>query len=99
MEDWTKREEYRNPCNIWEQSIVLEEIEAQGKRHKQLMEGIANNLKQYEKDIRKQVCDEIKDKLKLKEKFHPEDDFEIDYDFYYKEDVEEVLDQIQEDRQ
>ena len=59
MEDWTKREEYRNPCNIWEQSMVLEEIEAQGKRNKQLMDGIANNLKQYEKDIRKQVCDEI----------------------------------------
>ena len=59
MEDWTKREEYRNPCNIWEQSIILEEIEAQGKRNRQLMDGIANNLKQYEKDIRKQVCDEI----------------------------------------
>lgn len=59
MEDWTKREEYRNPCNIWEQSIVLEEIEAQGKRNRQLMDEIANNLKQYEKDIRKQVCDEI----------------------------------------
>ena len=38
---------------------------------------------------------EIREKLKLKEIFHPEDEFEIDYDFYYKEDVEEILDQLQ----
>lgn len=53
------------------------------------------SLADYTKQVRKEVVQEIKDKLKLKEKFHPEDDFEIDYDFYYKEDVEEVLDQIE----
>lgn len=56
-------------------------------------------LSDYTKQVRKEVCEEIKDKLKLKEKFHPKDEFTLDYDFYYKEDVEEVLDQIQENRQ
>ena len=52
------------------------------------------SLADYTKQVRKEVCEEIIKKLKSKEKFHPEDDFEIDYDFYYKEDVEEVLDQL-----
>lgn len=56
-------------------------------------------VEEHDKQVRKEMCEEIKDKLKLKEKFHSEDDFEIDYDFYYKEDVEEVLDQIQGDRE
>lgn len=53
------------------------------------------SLTDHTKQVRKEVVQEIKDKLKLKERSHPEDDFEIDYDFYYKEDVEEVLDQLQ----
>jgi hypothetical protein len=52
------------------------------------------SLADYTKQVRKDVCEEIRQKLKPKEIFHPEDDFEIDYDFYYKEDVEEVLDQL-----
>lgn len=55
----------------------------------------ATELSDYTKQVRKEVCEEIKEKLKPKEIFHPEDEFTIDYDFYYKEDVEEVLDQIQ----
>ena len=46
--------------------------------------------------MRKEVCEKIREKLKPKEIFHPEDEFEIDYDFYYKEDVEEILDQLEE---
>ena len=59
---------------------------------------IFKELAEHDKQVRKDVCDEIRKKLKLKEIFHPEYDFEIDYDFYYKEDVDEILDQIQEDR-
>ena len=54
------------------------------------------SITDYTKQVRKEVCEEIKKKLKLKEIFHPEDEFEIDYDFYYKEDVDEILKQIQE---
>ena len=53
------------------------------------------SLADYTKQVRKEVLKEIKEKLKGKEIFHPEDEFEIDYDFYYKEDVEEILDQLQ----
>ena len=53
------------------------------------------SLTDYTKQVRKEVLKEIKEKLKGKEIFHPEDEFEIDYDFYYKEDVEEILDQLQ----
>ena len=53
------------------------------------------SLSDYTKQVRKEVVKEIKEKLKGKEIFHPEDEFEIDYDFYYKEDVEEILDQLQ----
>ena len=52
------------------------------------------SLADYTKQVRKEVCEEIRKNLKSKEKFHPEDDFEIDYYFYCKEDVEEVLNQI-----
>lgn len=52
------------------------------------------SLTDYTKQVRKEVCEEIKEKLKPKEIFHPEDEFEIDYDFYYKEDVESILNQI-----
>ena len=53
------------------------------------------SLTDHDKQVRKELISEIKEKLKPKEIFHPEDEFEIDYDFYYKEDVEELLDQIQ----
>lgn len=55
----------------------------------------AQSLTDYTKQVRKEVVKEIKEKLKGKEIFRPEDEFEIDYDFYYKEDVEEILDQLQ----
>ena len=54
------------------------------------------SISDYTKQVRKEVVKEIKEKLKGKEIFHPEDEFEIDYDFYYKEDVEEILDQLEE---
>lgn len=44
--------------------------------------------------VREEVVEEIKEKLKEKAIFHPEDEFEIDYNFYYEEDVEEILDQV-----
>ena len=44
--------------------------------------------------VREKVVEEIKEKLKEKAIFHPEDEFEIDYNFYYEEDVEEILDQV-----
>ena len=44
--------------------------------------------------VREEVVEEIKEKLKEKAIFHPEDEFEIDYNFYYEEDVEEFLDQV-----
>ena len=53
------------------------------------------SLTDYTKQVRKEVVQELKEKLKPKEIFHPEDEFTLDYDFYYKEDVEEILDQIQ----
>lgn len=44
--------------------------------------------------VREEVVEEIKEKLKGKAIFHPEDEFEIDYNFFYEEDVEEILDQV-----
>lgn len=44
--------------------------------------------------VREEVVEKIKEKLKEKAIFHPEDEFEIDYNFYYEEDVEEILDQV-----
>lgn len=46
------------------------------------------SLSDYTKQVRKELISEIKEKLKLQEIFH------IDYDFYYKEDVENILNQI-----
>ena len=62
----------------------------------QLCESCSRFIADYTKQVRKEVVKEIKEKLKGKEIFHPEDEFEIDYDFYYKEDVEEILDQLEE---
>jgi hypothetical protein len=53
------------------------------------------SLADYTKQVRKEAVQELKEKLKSKEEFHPEDEFTIDYDFYYKEDVEDVLNEIQ----
>ena len=52
-------------------------------------------LGNYDKQVRKEVVQEIRQQLKEVEKFHPEDDFEIDYDYYYKEDVDEILEKVE----
>lgn len=56
------------------------------------------SLSDYTKQARKEVVQDIIKKLKPKEIFHPEDEFTLDYDFYYKEDVDEILDKIQGDK-
>lgn len=55
---------------------------------------IFKDLSDYTKQVRKEVCEEIREKLKQKEVFHPEDEFEIDYDYYYKEDVDKILNEL-----
>lgn len=53
------------------------------------------SLSEHNKQVRKEVVQEIRKQLKEVEKFHPEDDFEIDYDYYYKEDIDEILDKLE----
>lgn len=69
--------------------LASEDIWVEKEKHCPLL-----SIKSLKQQVREEVVEEIKEKLKEKAIFHPEDEFEIDYNFYYEEDVEEILDQV-----
>jgi molecular chaperone DnaK (HSP70) len=56
---------------------------------------IAEELAEHDKQAKKEVVQDIRQQLKEVERFHPEDEFEIDYDYYYKEDVDGILEKVE----
>lgn len=86
--------DFGNHCNIIcvnDLKLFLDWDDCQSFRHKDCPLETTQSLKQQ---VKEEVVEEIKEKLKEKAIFHPEDEFEIDYNFYYEEDVEEILDQV-----
>lgn len=60
MEDWTQRQEPKETLNVWEQGLLISGIKEQEDKERIMKAQIHVCLKEYEKDIRKQICDEIR---------------------------------------
>lgn len=59
MEDWTKRKETNRTLNVWEQGLRISGIKEQEERQNIIKAQLQICLIEYEKDIRRQVCEEI----------------------------------------
>jgi len=89
MEDWTKKKPIFIKSNDWQTSLIIQGIQEQEAKERIIRGEIEFHLREYEKDIRKQICNEIL--LIIDEKFN--------CCGYVKEKFEDikkyVLDQIQ----
>ena len=68
MEDWTKKKPIFIKPNDWQTNLIIQEIQGQEAKERIVRGEIEFHLKQYEKDIRKQICDEVL--LIIDEKFN-----------------------------
>lgn len=92
MEDWTKKKPIFIKPNDWQTNLIIQEIQGQTAKERILKGEIEFHLREYEKDIRKQICDEIL--LIIDEKFNCCGYIEERF-----EDIKKyVLDQIQGER-
>lgn len=59
MEDWTNKKPIFIKPNDWQTNLIIQEIQGQEAKERILKGEIEFHLREYEKDIRKQVCEEI----------------------------------------
>ena len=59
MEDWTRKKEPNRTFSVWEQSLRISGIKEQEERENIIKGQLELRLIEYEKDVRRQVCEEI----------------------------------------
>ena len=59
MEDWTKKKPIFIKPNDWQTNLIIQEIQGQEAKERILKGEIEFHLREYEKDIRKQICHEL----------------------------------------